>query len=96
MYFIEIMIIELYIVSMSNKIFIGNLNYETTNDQLQSFLSQKGLILSCEIVVDKFSLKSKGFAYAEVKSEEYAEIIINSLNGKTLNGRPLKIDYYKK
>ena len=81
---------------MSLFLFIGNLNFETTNDQLHSYLSQHVNIITCQISFDKFSLKSKGFANVEVSSEDSADTLISLLNGKMFNGRPLKIDIYRK
>lgn len=81
---------------MSRIIFIGNLNYDTTVDRLSDFLSPFGTLEKCEIIVDKYTFKSKGFAYAELDSPETADRIISNLNGKTLDGRTVKIEYYSK
>ena len=81
---------------MNTAIFIGNLNFDTTNETLSSFLHEYGAIKSCEIIIDKFSFKSKGYARVMVENEEIAHKIIESLNGRELEGRPLKIALYNR
>lgn len=83
-----------YSLDMSVGIFIGNLNFETERDELIKHLEQYGSIIDCEIITDRFTFRSKGFARAETESRETAEKIIRNLNGKTLGGRPLKIELY--
>lgn len=80
---------------MNISLFIGNLNFAATNDQLLSLLSNYGQINKCNIVLDKFTLRSKGFAHVEVEDEETAEKIRIELNGLSFEGRPLKIEYLK-
>lgn len=78
---------------MNFSLFIGNLNYGTTNDQLLTLMSKYAEIIKCEITIDRFTLKSKGFAFAEVENREIADKIIADLNGRELDGRVLKIEY---
>jgi len=78
---------------MTAFLFIGNLNYDTTNDELSELLSEYGSILNCKIILDKFTLKSKGFAHIDVENRETADKIIRELNGTEFNRRPLKIEY---
>lgn len=76
-------------------IFIGNLSYHTTNEELFKLITPFGRIISCKIIEDRFTLKSKGFAHLEVENKEIANEIIRDLNGVEFNGRPLKIEYFK-
>ncbi len=80
---------------MSFSIFIGNLNYSSTESDLLTILEEFGKILSIEIIKDNYTSKSKGFAHVQTLNQETALLIIKSLNGKLLNGRPLKIEFYK-
>lgn len=84
------------VISMAISLFIGNLNFAATNEQLLSLLSVYGKIIQCTIVTDKFTLKSKGFARVDVENKETAEKIIRELNAGMFEGRPLKIEYFKK
>lgn len=76
-------------------LFVGNLNFATTNDQLLSLLKNYGQIIKCNVIVDNFTLRSKGFAHVEVIDEKTAEKIRIELNGFDFEGRPLKIEYFK-
>ncbi|MDA3808829.1 MAG: RNA-binding protein [Spirochaetaceae bacterium] len=79
---------------MSKKLFIGNLNFDVTSDELRDYLGGYGSLLSLNIIEDRFSLKSKGFAHAVVENQKAAEAILEQLNGKIFKGRPLKIEFF--
>ena len=79
---------------MTTFLFIGNLNFTTTNDQLLLLLSKYGENIKCKITIDRFTQKSKGFAHAEVENKETAEKIIKELRSIELDGRQLKIEYF--
>ncbi|MBI9097945.1 MAG: RNA-binding protein [Spirochaetaceae bacterium] len=79
---------------MNARLFLGNLNFNTTNDELLSYLQQSGKILKCEIITDRFTFKSRGFAHIEVEDNETADKIIHELNGRTFHSRPLRIEYF--
>ncbi|HEY9885900.1 MAG TPA: RNA-binding protein [Vampirovibrionales bacterium] len=76
---------------MSKKLYVGNLDYGTTDESLQEFVQSCGEVVSVKVVKDNFSGRSKGFAFVEFASDEAAQECVNSLNGAELNGRPLKI-----
>ena len=65
--------------NMNTAIFIGNLNFDTTNDKLFSFLQNYGNIISCEIAIDKFSFKSKGYARVLIEDKESACNIVQTV-----------------
>ena len=74
---------------MSNKLYVGSLSYDTTEDSLKEFFSQAGTVDSVSIIVDKFSGKSKGFGFVEMSSEKEAKKAIEMCNGKELDGEAL-------
>ncbi len=80
---------------MSKKIYVGNLSYSTTEDQLAETFSQFGTVESANIISDKYSNQSKGFAFVEMKDESEVTAAISALNGAELNGRELRVSEAK-
>jgi RNA recognition motif-containing protein len=72
-------------------IYIGNLSYETTDDDLRAAFEAFGEVANVNILTDKYSGKPRGFAFVEMAKKEEAEAAINGLNGKELNGRTLNV-----
>ena len=77
---------------MSNKLFVGGISWDTTEEGLKKFFEQVGTVTEAKIITDKFSGKSKGFGFVTMGSEEEAKKAITELNGKELDGRKLTID----
>lgn len=77
---------------MSTKLFVGNLSFETTELALSDLFSQAGKVNSADLIQDKFTGKSRGFAFVEMASPEEANKAIEMLNGKELDGRALKVN----
>jgi len=77
---------------MSNKLYVGSLSYDTTEDSLKELFSQAGTVDSVSVVMDKFSGKSKGFGFVEMSSEKEAKKAIEMFNGKELDGRNIIVD----
>lgn len=73
-------------------IYVGNLSYQTTEDELKTTFEQFGQVASVRIVKDKFSGDSKGYGFVEMGSKEEASAAITGLDGKELNGRTLKVN----
>jgi len=98
MYFFTLAeILELkYIGQMGVEIFIGNLSFDTDSEKLGEYLGHYGKILSCTIVTDKFTFRSKGYAKAVAADTSEAQKVIKGASGKELDGRPLKIEFFKK
>ena len=69
------------------KIYVGNLSYETTEQDLRQEFENFGGVSSVSIVMDKYSGRPKGFAFVEMPAKSEAESAITSLNGKMLNER---------
>ena len=81
---------------MSKKIYIGNCDFKLEEPQLESFLSEQGIqATSVQIIRDRFTKRSKGFAFAELDEAQDLTNAIEALNGKELNGRKLNVNEAK-
>ncbi len=80
-----------------NKVYVGNLEYSVTEDDLKSFFEEKD-IQTTEITVikDKYTGRSKGFGFVEVNSEEEIQKAVETLNDQDLKGRKVKVSKAKK
>jgi cold-inducible RNA-binding protein len=74
------------------KIYVGNLSYEVTEEDLRLALEQFGQVESTTIIKDKHSGQSKGFGFVEMASKAEGQSGIDGLNGKELKGRVLKVN----
>ncbi len=74
------------------RIFIGNLSYQTTEEDLRMAFETYGLIESTKIVTDDYSGQSKGFGFIEMPAKTEAQSAINGMNGRGLKGRTLNVD----
>ncbi len=77
---------------MQNKLYVGNLSYDTTEDGLNQHFSQAGTVTSVAIIKDKFSGRSKGFGFVEMGSDEEAQKGIEMFDGQDLDGRSVKVN----
>ena len=77
---------------MSTKIFVGNLSFNTTEGDLLDLFKQAGNVAKCELIMDKFTNKSRGFAFVEMGTQEEANSAIAQFNGKELDGRALTVN----
>jgi cold-inducible RNA-binding protein len=74
------------------KIFVGNLSFSTTVEDLTSIFSQYGAVESVNVVTDRMTGQPRGFAFVEMSSREDAEKAISYLNGSDLQGRTLNVN----
>jgi len=74
------------------KIYVGNLSYETTEEDLRQEFGAFGEVTSANIITDKYSGRPKGFAFVEMASKSEAEAAITGLNGKTLKDRTIVVN----
>lgn len=74
------------------RIYVGNLSYQVTDDELRQAFEAYGQVASANVIMDKFSGQSKGFGFVEMPSRPEAEAAINSLNGKELRGRAMNVN----
>jgi RNA recognition motif-containing protein len=79
---------------MSQRIYVGNLSYDTTEDTLRSLFAEFGQVESVNIITDRYSGRPKGFAFVEI-AEEASQEAITALNGKMVDNREIKVDKAK-
>ena len=77
---------------MSVKLFVGNLSNDTSGDELQTLFSEVGVVESCQLITDRDTGRSKGFAFIEMGSLEAADTAKEKLNGQILHGQALKVN----
>ena len=77
---------------MGTRLFVGNLSFNTTEGELLDLFKQSGNVVKCELMVDKFTSKSRGFAFVEMGSQEDANKAIEAHNGKDFGGRALTVN----
>lgn len=73
------------------KLFISNLDFEVTSEQLRALFEEVGPSISVVVASDRETKRSKGFAFVEMEREEDAKKAIETLNNRALNGRPMKV-----
>ena len=74
---------------MNNKLFVGSISWNTTEEDLKAFFEQVGEVLEVKIITDRETRRSRGFGFVTMDSEEAAQKAIEELNGKELDGREL-------
>jgi RNA recognition motif-containing protein len=77
---------------MSKKVYVGNMNYATTENGLRDLFAQYGEVASVNIIVDRYTGKAKGFGFVEMNTEEEARAAIEALNGFEYMGRQLRVN----
>ena len=77
---------------MGTKLYVGNLSFNTTENELQELFAQAGAVQEVTLMQDKFTGKSRGFAFVTMASDQEAQNAITQLNGKTVEGRPLTVN----
>ena len=71
--------------------YVGNLSFETTENDLQDLFEQHGAVNEVNLMMDRMTGKSRGFAFVTMNEKAEAEAAISALNGKELNGRTLSV-----
>src|SRR5262245_57735147 len=77
---------------MSAKLFVGNLSFNTTENELQDAFAAHGTVLEANLMMDRATGRPRGFAFVTMSSPEEAQRAIDALNGKELGGRPLTVN----
>src|SRR2546430_9952578 len=77
---------------MGTKLYVGNLSFNTTENELQELFSQAGTVQEVTLMQDKFTGKSRGFAFVTMGSDQDAQNAISKFNGQTVEGRPLTVN----
>jgi cold-inducible RNA-binding protein len=80
---------------METKLYVGNLSYSTTEDTLRTLFSQSGTVTSVELIKDRLTGSSKGFAFIEMSSQSEVEKAISTYNGYNLDNRQIKVSIAK-
>ena len=78
-----------------NKIYVGNLSWNTTENALQDAFAEAGEVVSAKIITDRNTNRSKGFGFIEMASDEAAEKAVEQLNGKEIDGRTIRVNLAK-
>ncbi len=74
------------------KLFIGNLNWAVTDDQLRDLFSQAGTVTDAVVIKDRMNNRSKGFGFVQMSTEEEANKAVEMFNGQELDGRELVVN----
>ena len=74
------------------KLYIGNLSYDVTENELNELFSSKGEVVSVKIISDHHSNRSKGFGFVEMSTKEGSEAVISAFNGHDLKGRAMRVN----
>lgn len=77
---------------MEKRLYVGNLSYSTTEDSLEALFSQAGTVVKCELMLDKFTSRSRGFAFVEMGTHEEAQKAVDMFNDQDLDGRNLRVN----
>lgn len=77
---------------MAMKLYVGNLSFQTTSDDLQQLFAQAGTVESASVVEDRETGRSRGFGFVEMASKEEGEKAIEQFNGSDMNGRNLTVN----
>ena len=77
---------------MSTKIYVGNLSFGTTENDLRNLFAEHGNVTEVNLIIDKMTGRSRGFAFVSMEKPEQVQIAIQTLNGKDLDGRSLTVN----
>jgi RNA recognition motif-containing protein len=77
---------------MGKNIYVGNLPYDTTGQDLEQLFQTYGTVTSGQVIIDKFSGRSRGFGFVEMANDDESQAAIDALNGTPYGGRPLTVN----
>lgn len=80
---------------MASNLYVGNLSYETTDETLRTLFAEYGEIESVNLITDRYTGRSRGFAFVEMVTDEAAQEAITGLTGKSVDGRDIRVDKAK-
>ncbi len=80
---------------MGKKLYVGNLNYDTTDATLEQMFAAYGTVQSAQVIMDRDTGRSKGFGFVEMGSDQEAQAAISALSGKEVGGRSLTVNEAK-
>jgi RNA recognition motif-containing protein len=76
---------------MNKKLYVGNLNYNTTESKISELFREVGEVVSTNLIIDRYSGRSKGFAFVEMGEQSAAQKAVDQLNGREVDGRVIKV-----
>ena len=76
---------------MNEKLYVGNLSYNTTEGKISELFREIGEVISTSLIIDRYSGRSKGFAFVEMEEQSAAQKAIDQLNGREVDGRVIKV-----
>lgn len=76
---------------MEKKLFVGNLSYNVSSDQLKDEFSKAGTVESANVISDRQTQRSKGFGFVEMATEDEAKAAMEMFEGQEIDGRPMKV-----
>src|SRR5437763_9331436 len=77
---------------MNTKLFVGNLSFNVTQNQLQDLFAAHGNVIEADVILDKFSRRPRGFGFITMETKEAADAAVQALNGKSIDGRALTVN----
>ncbi|KKU04081.1 MAG: Glycine-rich RNA-binding protein 8 [Candidatus Woesebacteria bacterium GW2011_GWC2_47_16] len=77
---------------MATKLFVGNLEYTVTGDDLKEAFSQAGTVVDAVVITDKMTGRSRGFGFVEMSSDEESKAAIEKVNGMDVKGRKINVN----
>lgn len=80
---------------MSQKLYVGNLSFHTTEETLRTLFAEYGQVESVNLITDRYTGRSRGFAFVEMPTDEEAQEAIRGLNGKQVDDREIKVEQAK-
>jgi RNA recognition motif-containing protein len=80
---------------MATNLYVGNLSYDTTEETLRTLFAEYGEIASVNLITDRYTGRSRGFAFVEMSTDEAAQEAMRGLTGKEVDGREIKVDKAK-
>ncbi len=80
---------------METKLYVGNLSFSTTEEELRTLFTQAGAVTAVDLIKDRQTGESKGFAFVQMSNQTELQAAIRMFNGQTLNNRELKVNIAK-
>ncbi|MDQ2798729.1 MAG: RNA-binding protein [Armatimonadota bacterium] len=77
---------------MATKLYVGNLSYQTTDQNLHDLFSEAGNVSSAQVVTDRYTGQARGFGFVEMATEDEAQQAIAAINGRNVDGRALVVN----
>jgi cold-inducible RNA-binding protein len=81
-----------FVMNSSSKLFVGNISFRMSEDDLRDLFSQSGKVVSVAIPTDRDTGRKRGFAFVEMENDGEAQAAIDALNGKTIEGREIVVN----